>query len=29
MELVARLKKTLDATATLLAAEGQGEKRYA
>jgi len=29
MELVARFKKTLDATATLLAAEGQGEKRYA
>jgi 4-aminobutyrate--pyruvate transaminase len=29
MELVARLKRTLDVTATLLAAEGQGEKRYA
>jgi 4-aminobutyrate--pyruvate transaminase len=28
-ELVARLKKSLDATATLLASEGQGEKRYA
>ena len=28
-ELVARLKKTLDATAAALAAQGQGEKRYA
>jgi len=29
MELVARMKRTLDTTATVLAAEGQGEKRYA